>query len=728
MPREIWNEGRVVGLSTYEIYVKEFLSQNPTGTPASEREWIASSIASGASMLLKFPLVTPAAGTTDTAVTIPLPADTNLCAANPIVASFFHGDAEVDSSGYWGEYVTDYGELISNTASSSPTNPMTPQGENIVPTASSLEWTGTARTQLSNYLKLVDGIVIQPGTWSTASSNPPQKDLAPDLNRVPSVRFHVHGTIDTQFWVLLTGFTVRGVIDGSSGVDGSIDTTSPADGDFLGPTVFPWATKIIISLPSGAASSLLSGAYTRQVAPVASGVGQSLTVDDTPIIDLAFPSDYFDNNYLDSPIPANVSDIDYSGTNAAVLAAFPRYGTSGPHQGPRGLYSVRLNAAGAITYEPIDCHAPGTVKLYQLGRSADVTDVLQRIHEVTAVPNTCMLLADTDSQNELYHYYLDSNNNVVINPVAHTEVTKGTISGLGGAASYKYTTNISTGSKTTSVLAVVNDQGQLLDTSGSGRIYQLASPYHINWDVLQAALGNNGSIDVMGSRLAQLRGALEANTFTAGKQFAIVKSGNSVVLEEVAALPNFFVKTINCSTVNYSNVSNIYSGVRIDVFGFYKDNDPIVNTFGTLTAIATSNYSLGGAYNWFQPFTITASADQAEFDDLLLKLNPTGLTGFNMVKLACMPASNYRSISGNVDNGAPISNTMNIWTAYMNATNGTGEEGNKYDGIIYVRNSGSTQSISQLSVLNSMTLYNSTYRPKCRRTTVVHSGHLTWTD
>ena len=729
MPREIWNEGRVVGLSTYEIYVKEFLSQNPTGTPASEREWIASSIASGASMLLKFPLVTPAAGTTDTAVTIPLPADTNLCAANPIVASFFHGDAEVDSSGYWGEYVTDYGELISNTASSSPTNPMTPQGDNTVPTASSLEWTGTTRTQLSNYLKLVDGIVIQPGTWSTASSNPPQKDLAPDLNKVPSVRFHVHGTIDTQFWVLLTGFTVRGVIDGSSGVDGSVDTASPADGDFLGPAVFPWATKIIISLPSGAASSLLSGSYTRSVAPVSGGLGQlGYTVDDTPIIDLTFPCDYFSTNYLDSLIPVEVTDLDYSGSSIAALAAFPRYGTADLHQGPRGLYSIRVDSAGNTVYEPVDCHAPGTVKLYQLGYLTDVDTIIQRIREVIAVPNTSLLVADTDSQDEFYHYFLDSNDLVVRNPVAHTAVTRTSVSGLGGAVSYKYTTSISTGSKTTEVLALVNDQGQMLDTSGSGRVYQLASPYHLNWDVLQAALGNNGSIDIMGSRLAQLRAALEANTFTAGKQFAIVKSGNSVVLEEVAALPNFFVKTINCSTVNYSNVSNIYSGVRIDVFGFYQDNDPVVNTFGTLTAIAASNYSLGGAYNWFQPFKITASADQSEFDDLLLKLNPTGLTGFNMVKLACMPASNYRSQSGNVDNGAPISNTMNIWTAYMNATNGTGEEGNKYDGIIYVRNSGSTQNISQISVLNSMTLYNSTYRPKCRRTTVVHSGHLTWTD
>lgn len=84
--------------------------------------------------------------------------------------------------------------------------------------------------------------------------------------------------------------------------------------------------------------------------------------------------------------------------------------------------------------------------------------------------------------------------------------------------------------------------------------------------------------------------------------------------------------------------------MRIDVFGFYQDNDPIVNTFGTLTAITSTNYSMGAAYNWFQPFKVTASADKAEFDDLLLKLNPASASGLNVVKLACMPAADRKSV------------------------------------------------------------------------------------
>ena len=727
MPREIWNEGRVVGLSTYEIYVREFLSQNPTGTPASEREWLASSIASGASMLLKFPTVTPAPNTTDTAVTISLPADSNLCAANNIVASFFHGDAVVDSSGYWAEYVTDYGELISNTASSSPTNPMTPQGDNTVPTAASLEWSGTAKTQLANYLKIVDGIVIQPGTWSTASSNPPQKDLAPNLDRLPSVRFHVHGTIDTQFWILLTGFTVRGVLDGISGVDGSVGTDAPADGDFLGPAVFPWASKIIFALPVGAASSLLSGSYTRQVTPT-SAAGQSLSVTDTPIVDLRYSSNFYSSNFQSSPINYTVSDLDFSGDGVSVLAVFPR-----SMNGPRGLYGSRVTSPGSAVFEPIDCHAPGTTKLLELGSTTDAADCAAALQRMKDTPNTSLLLADTDSDNELYMYtyVLDINNDPIRVPVAHSGITKSSTAWPGY---YKYIANVATGLKSPiQVIALVDESGNVLPTTGTTRSFDLQSVAvgdsvgDLNWDVLLAALGNDGRINVLGNRLKQLRSQLE-NNFVAGKQYALVNRSNSVVLEEVAALPNFFVKTINCDTVNYSSINNIYSGVRIDVFGFYQDNDPIVNTFGTLTAITSTNYSMGAAYNWFQPFKVTASADKAEFDDLLLKLNPASASGLNVVKLACMPAANYRSQSGNVDNGAPISNTMNIWTAYMNATDGTGNEGNKYDGILYVRNSGSTQNISQTSILNSMTLYSSTYRPCCRRSTVVHAGHLTWTD
>ena len=45
MPRQIWNEGRVVGYSAYEVYVKHALSVDPDHEPATEKEWLASMMA-----------------------------------------------------------------------------------------------------------------------------------------------------------------------------------------------------------------------------------------------------------------------------------------------------------------------------------------------------------------------------------------------------------------------------------------------------------------------------------------------------------------------------------------------------------------------------------------------------------------------------------------------------------------------------------------------------------
>ena len=140
MPREIWNEGRVVGYSAYEIYVKQHLAEDPSSPPASERQWLASSLAMGTSMLLKIPAMSQAEdahGIKD----IKLPANSKLAAANTIIASFFEGDAEFDSNG-WGIRVTDYGPLISNNATKSPSGSVTAAQINTtkVPTQTIAEW------------------------------------------------------------------------------------------------------------------------------------------------------------------------------------------------------------------------------------------------------------------------------------------------------------------------------------------------------------------------------------------------------------------------------------------------------------------------------------------------------------------------------------------------------------------------------------------------------------
>lgn len=97
----LYNEGRVVGLSAYEAFVRLFLADpNNTGKqPPDEKEWLSSSIASGSSMLVKVPQKTQIGGQ-DIAddqyhvIDILLPNDTTLCAANTITAAL--AEVEVD--------------------------------------------------------------------------------------------------------------------------------------------------------------------------------------------------------------------------------------------------------------------------------------------------------------------------------------------------------------------------------------------------------------------------------------------------------------------------------------------------------------------------------------------------------------------------------------------------------------------------------------------------------
>ena len=751
MPKQIYNEGRVVGLSAYEIFVREYLSEG-NENPPSEREWLASTLAFGSSMLLKVPTVTPASGSEDTAITIDFPADSNLCAANTIIASFFNGDAKLSAAAtisastgatvghaYWGEQVTDYGELISNTSTLSPTDASSAVGRASVPSKSSLVWSDTLKSQLSDYLKVVDGIVIQSGTWSTVDSanRPPQKDLAPDMSKSPQVRLHIHGTITEPFWILLTGFTIRNVVVGESGLDGSVATDHPEDGDFLGPACFPWANKIVFSIPVAAISSMLGGSYTRSIAPAETGVGQTVTVDDSAIIDLKYASNDYDSRWQDSLINYSVDDLDKRGEGAAVLGAFPRVAG-----GLRGLYASRITGAGQAVMEPIDCHAPGTVKLYHHPVPGTTEDDLYLIRSAKT-PNTHVLVlgnltaaVGASHGGRVYNEYRYPDTIIPIAAADIDESVSSTVAGQSGQK--KYTASIITGEREIKVLSLVKynsstDEFELLPTAGSSTpAYALASynSGNLNWDILQYALGNNKSIDVLGNPLKQLRSAL--GNISANKQYAIVYSGGSVGIEEVAALPNFFFISLDCDVVNYtSGANNIYEGIRFDLFGF-STNDAsstgLVNTFGTLTAMQSGNYSFGGnAYNWFQPFKVKSSY-QSQFNTLITRLNPASVSNLNVIKINCMPVTNYRSQSGSVDNGAPITNTPNVWAAYMNATNGnsTYEEGNKYDGILYVRNSGSTQNASQVSVLCSMILYHSNNRPRCRRSNTAHSGYLAW--
>lgn len=248
MPKQVYDEGRVVGLSAYEIYVKQALSTTPNIPVATEREWLSSTIANGASMLLK---ISPHS---DSYKDYVLPANSRLIAANTIIASFMYG-VTASFSGDWATQITSYGKIAQAPASETTVN------KNLVNTAYTDSELKTIQKKQMQYIKISDGVVYQNGKWKSSGVTSPK--TIPDKSDMKSgkavVRISFSDAITEEFYVLLTGFVDLQVAQGVSGLDTSVNTNSPQNGDFLGPATFPWMSKIWFATPGNLTYALKMG-------------------------------------------------------------------------------------------------------------------------------------------------------------------------------------------------------------------------------------------------------------------------------------------------------------------------------------------------------------------------------------------------------------------------------------------------------------------------------------
>lgn len=384
MPNEIYNEGRVVGYSAYELFVKTYLSEggDPTKVP-TEREWLASSLAMGASMIVK---VSGESVLTHGHIDIPFPSNTKLQAANVIIGSFFDGDAEFD--GAWATKVTDYGTGISNTNVSSPSGTYLQSSFWQLPysTYSNEDATSVSlRTKrLHNYLRITDGVILMPGNYVRDTSNTPPSDLIPNLNDYPVLRLRVESDTSIETFhsnaeprILLTGFTLSSVLFGLVGLDGSTDTSSniPQDGGFNGPAIFPWASKVILTIPNS---------YMRKYGIAYRVVGDEFenpykVSKNAPFIDIdanlqtiyssTSSSVYAPYSYTTPSNPSRVNAVyDYYSTPTKETATFMVYQSDSNY--PPALYANNLGRIDSYSSEylyPIDVVAPGTVKMFKSG-------------------------------------------------------------------------------------------------------------------------------------------------------------------------------------------------------------------------------------------------------------------------------------------------------------------------------------------------------------------------
>lgn len=487
MPKVIMNEGRVVGLSAYDIYLKQHYATNPDLQPATERQWLASTLAMGASMLFRY-----GPDTDDTLhhVDIQLPADTRLCAANTIVATLFTGKGVYEGNSNWATRVSDYGPLISNTAEDSPDGKVATTGD--IPVQDFSAWKESAVKSLEGYIRIVDGLVIQPGTWDESTNKPPEKDFQPNLSQYPRIRLLINGAIESEVEILLTGFTARSVISGMSMTEGSTGTEYPdypSDGEFLGPVEYPWANKIVFSVPSSAMNVLVADKYTRKIP----SNGPEIKVDDTSTIDMRStdPGTYYATNHSDARVDMEVIDSTTLGQGQSVITIYQR-----SELYPPALFGTYVSDVGGNWLNPLDVVAPGTIKVFPNGSKEDLTDY------ETTFPGTHGIAKNDDGTLGA----LDENGNLVSIADVSTELLD--YENL-NSSSYASKVVIKTGNKTAVALSMQTASGTPYPLNNPPTAGHLTTKNdNIYWTALLEALVNDKDIDILGDKLKDFKSHL----------------------------------------------------------------------------------------------------------------------------------------------------------------------------------------------------------------------------
>lgn len=502
MPRQIWNEGRVQGYSAYEIYLKQSLSDNPDLQPATEREWLASSIACGSSMVVKIPKTSNDTGYLD----ISLPENSRLCAANVIFANLFLGNCEYDANSYFAKRVINYGFCINNKLNSHPDVNGTQ-----IPTTDDDTSLERVISYSEAYNKIIDGVVIQPGKWSeTGDEDGQYMDLSPDMSKSPFIRIFYSGKIESTVQILLTGFTIRSVISGICGIDGSYNATSPQDGTFLGPSQFPWAAKIIFSQSTATSVSLNMSNYARQIrgeSSVSKLRGKSLVDMET-----CDPNVFYSSKQPDAKISFDSCSLDSPDGKGNILTIHSKSDKYSP-----AIYATRYDPNKDKYLSPFNVVGKGAVQMFD----SSTSDSDMKEYEKT-YPGTFSLRRKDDGSVET----LDENNYVVpVASLSHKELSytnlvtndkkaKGIVTSVGNKKSLSISLS---DDDNDSQLPIGNDGTSNVSIGSTsfnkGSMTKISpSSSNVTPAYILEAIANNKSIDILGDRMKALKAGFEKET------------------------------------------------------------------------------------------------------------------------------------------------------------------------------------------------------------------------
>lgn len=520
---QIYNEGRVVGLSAYEIFVRQCLEEQITEIP-TEQQWLTSMIGVGSSLILQIPADTDAG-----VYEVELPEGSTLSAAGVIFANPFLGDCawdtDVTGDPKWAKKVTSYGPLIKNESGSGnyPTSQNVPYG-----TYSD----DTYRTEIREFLKIRDGIVyVKNATWRNAQSQPPQKDIDPNFGESTTVvRLYLSAPIKNAFNILFTGFHNKGILylsgyaKASSGGSADIEHNNWVDGGMLGPELIPWANKIVFSVPNSAYNLL--NYMTRTIPNNADYIpSQGVNLDGILILGSAIGGDVNANAFIDfnsinlgdyytihsseflgaPTIDEGVTDLytqDSSDTCNEIVAWYPAMTNeklytevtaatpSNTNFFPPALYGVHIYSEGVKTLIPLDTAAPGTVKGFK---------------NITTAQNYRTLLPDNYSIFEGTFVNGEGVSTKYFKFISGSDSTKYPSTAVMDFAANLPIARIAIGDKETKVVSLMDATDNEYNRSGSSGIYSIGPTdtfgNYLNWDALLSSLKDNKALDVLGAKL-----------------------------------------------------------------------------------------------------------------------------------------------------------------------------------------------------------------------------------
>lgn len=551
MPQEVFNEGRVVGMSAYELYLRHQMSEYPELEPLTEREWLASTIGNGCSMIMRIPKGTPAG-----IIEKQLPDNSTLCAASNITACVFDGQVELDAAGTWATRVMSYGPLISNTSNSHPSSP----GDSMSTVPVGVPWSKETHAQLKEYMKIVDGLVYQPGEWEENSSDDskPHMDFkSPNFHKRSIVRFNISKALESDVYIIITGWIHGTVLSGSTKLDaGALDLIHPWNGDFLGAERFPWAVKVVLTVPTGLMHVLNDKAYIRELATgSANKAVTAKAIVDMDSVDLQ--SFYNSNdvssypqNVSTSKVAMNVTELNVIGDGAAVIGAYQRRDiTQGGLTGvnyPPILYGSKVTNAGQQHMVPIDVGAPGTVKIFN---SKD-----RAINYPKIIPNTYALWHDKANKDM---YFVEGDTVVPMNTRLKTQ-------NLGSASAPKFTSIATCGNTEIRSISLTDDRGNNLNTAGTGGTVDVSNK-NLTWTDLLSALGANKAIDLIGTNLREFRNNLPNIVSGAGGVLEIKGTGQSKIAGNLSVAKSLSVSEdiTGSKSLSISGHSTLSGGTTI---------------------------------------------------------------------------------------------------------------------------------------------------------------------